>query len=70
MYRPIHSIEDLVAMQHDLVSLERWGIAWGMQFNPKKCHIMTMGRGRSTLTHFYSLCGEILDSVDEAKYFI
>ena len=29
---------------------------------------MAMGRGRSTLTHFYSLCGEILESVDEAKY--
>ena len=68
MYHPIRSIEDQVVMQHDLDSLERWGDAWGMRCNAKKCHIMTMGRGRSTLTHFYSLCGEILESVDEAKY--
>ena len=68
MYHPFSSIEDQVAMQHDLDSLERWGVAWGMGFNAKKCHIMTLGRGRYTLTHFYSLCGEILESVDEAKY--
>ena len=68
MYRPIRSVEDQVAMQRDLDSLERWGDTWGMRFNAKKCHIMTLGRGRSTLMHFYSLCGEILSSVDEAKY--
>ena len=68
MYRPIRSVEDQVAMQRNLDSLERWGDTWGMRFNAKKCHIMTLGRGRSTLMHFCSLCGEILSSVDEAKY--
>ena len=64
MYRPIRSVEDQAAMQRDLDSLERWGDTWGMRFNAKKCHIMTLGRGRSTLMHFYSSCGEILSSLD------
>jgi hypothetical protein len=68
MYRPIRSREDRVALQNDLNSLERWGDAWGMRFNAKKCQIMTVARGRSCLTYLYSLAGQVLECVTEAKY--
>lgn len=68
MYRPIRSMEDQLALQRDLDSLGRWGDTWGMRFNTKKCNIMSLSRGRSPFSHFYTLCGDILSSVQEAKY--
>jgi len=68
LYRPVGSMEDQAALQSDLASLERWGDAWGMHFNAKKCQIMTISRGRSHLVYFYSLSGHTLESVQEAKY--
>lgn len=68
MYRPIRSREDRIALQSDLDSLERWGDAWGMRFNAKKCQIMTVARGRSCLAYLYSLAGQVLEGVKEAKY--
>ena len=68
MYRPISSEADQEAFQRDLKALEVWGDAWGMRFNAKKCHIMTIARGRTRLSRFYTLTGHILSSVQEAKY--
>ena len=69
MYRPITSEADQVSLQRDLTALEGWGETWGMKFNAQKCQIMTIARGRRRLSHFYTLCGHILESVQEAKYF-
>ena len=68
MYRPVHSIEDQVALQGDLVSLEGWADTWGMRFNAKKCQILTISRTRKYLSYFYTLSGHTLDIVDNAKY--
>ena len=68
MYRPIASEVDQVSLQRDLTALERWGETWGMKFNTQKCQIMTIARGRRRLSHFYTLCGHILENVQEAKY--
>ena len=68
MYRPITSEADQVSLQRDLTTLEGWGETWGMKFNAQKCQIMTIARGRRRLSHFYTLCGHILESVQEAKY--
>ena len=40
MYRPVHSLADQLALQADLLALERWGDAWGIRFNAAKCEIM------------------------------
>ena len=63
MYRPVHSLADQLA----LLALERWGDAWGMRFNAAKCEIMQVYRGHG-LVHFYTLCGQVLSVVEEAKY--
>ena len=68
MYRPIRSGADQACFQQDLAALERWGDAWGMRFNAKKCYIMRISRSRSPFTKFYLLCDTVLQEVDSAKY--
>ena len=68
IYRPIRSREDQDILQGDLDSLEQWSDIWGMKFNPSKCTIMSIARSRSPFTHLYSLCGQVLSSVPEARY--
>ena len=68
LYRTISSIEDQLKLQADLKSLEDWASTWGMSFNPSKCTIMAISRSSSPFIFFYSLCGVILQQVDEAKY--
>ena len=63
----VGSIDDQLALQRDLDSLENWAHIWGMGFNPSKCTILTISRS-PPLYKFYSLCGTILQQVSEAKY--
>ena len=34
-------------------NLEQWAVTWGMVFNPSKCYIMSVGKGRTHKPHFY-----------------
>ena len=68
IYRSIHSISDQVALQNDLKSLYNWGITWGLKFNVSKCNIMHLDRKKVHSTLFYTLGGEVISSVNEAKY--
>ena len=65
--RTIDTNEDQAILQKDLLRLESWANHWGMVFNPSKCYMMHIGRGKSTLTHMYELCGTILGSVESEK---
>ena len=67
MYRPVHSLADQLTLQAELLTLERWGDAWGMRFNTWKCQIMQVYRGQG-LVHFYTLCGQVISVVYKAKY--
>ena len=68
LYRTIKSIEDQIAMQKDLTSLEKWADTWGMKFNAKKCHILRIDRGLKTKDHMYELCGHVLKQVPNNPY--
>jgi len=48
IYRVIRSIEDQVALQGDLVRLEKWAKSWGMVFNASKCYMMHISRPSSS----------------------
>ena len=49
-------------------SLYAWGQRWGMFFNVEKCNVMRITRSRSPITKFYTLGGQILEQVNQAKY--
>ena len=68
IYRSIESLSDQLAFQKDLDSLYSWGVTWGLSFNVSKCNIMHLSRSRCKLTRFYTLGGEVIKSVDSAKY--
>ena len=67
VYRAIHSHDDQVILDKDLASLQKWSERWRMSFNPRKCNVLQVSRGDPS-SHFYQLCGEVLQKVSDAKY--
>ena len=65
LYRRIKTMEDNIALQRDLQSLETWAKTWGMRFNAKKCYIMSIN---SKSSQFYELDSHILQQVPENPY--
>ena len=68
IYKTISSLDDTTTLQHDLDSLHEWGLRWGMSFNVTKCNIMHLAWSRQPITKFYTLGGEIIQEVSQAKY--
>ena len=63
IYRPNNTAEDHIILQNDLLTLERWATVWDMQFNPSNCYILSKKRDGDKSLHFYTLCGQVLQSV-------
>jgi len=68
LYRIIDSLEDQVQLQSDLRELEQWAADWGMQFNPSKCHVLSVSKRSHHHQYFYELCDVVLKSVESKKY--
>ena len=68
IYRNIKNKEDQIALQKDLNLLENWGNTWGMSFNAAKCNIMRVSLTRDPKLFNYSLTGQVLEEVMDAKY--
>ena len=68
IYRNIKNKEDQIARQKDQHFLENWGNTWGMRFNAAKCNIMRVSRTRDPKLFNYSLTGQVLEEVMDAKY--
>ena len=68
LYRIIKSAEDQHTLQENLRSLEQWCAKWGMHLNSSKCEVMTICRRRNQLSCMYTINGEVLKTVDKAKY--
>ena len=60
--------EDANILQSDLDTLEEWERTLDMEFNPGKCQVVHITRSRQPLQSQYTLHGQILESVDSAKY--
>ena len=52
LYRVVETISGQVQLQQDLKHLEQWAADWGMAFNPFKCYIMSINKGKNR--HFMS----------------
>ena len=68
IYRNIKYKEDQIALQKYLNLLENWGNTWGMRFNAAKCYIMLVSQTRNPKLFNYSLTGQVLEEVMDAKY--
>jgi len=68
LFRPIESPNDQLQLQHDLNALSLWCRRWGMQFNAKKCNILSISRSRTPFLTSYNIEGQILEQVNTAKY--
>ena len=55
-------------LQSDLDKLQEWERTWDMEFNPSKCQALHIIRTRQQIHSQYTLHGEILESVDCARY--
>ena len=49
--------------------IENGGNTWGMRLNAAKCNIMRVSRARDPKFFNYSLTGQVLEEVMDAKYF-
>ena len=68
IYRNIKNKEEQIALQKDHHLLEKWGNTWGMRFNAGKCNIMRVSQTRNPKLLNYSLTGQVLEEVMDAKY--
>ena len=68
IYRNIKTKEDQISLKKNLNLLENWGNTWGMRFNAAKCSIMRVSRTRDLKLFNYSLTGQVLEEVMDAKY--
>jgi len=66
LYRPVKCIEDSLALQRDLASLEKWSDSWGLSFNAQKCHVICTGKNCNP--YFYQLNNTILKQVPSHPY--
>ena len=44
IFAGIKSREDAETLQADINNLEKWSQTWLLSFNPKKCHVLTLGK--------------------------
>ncbi len=67
LYRPIRSFKDHLKLQNDLHHLESWASKWGMQFNSKKCYVMS-SNSKSSCFHILCMDKNILQHVNCSPY--
>ena len=60
--------DDNQKLQNDLDILQEWEREWDMEFNPSKCQVVHITRSRQPINTTYSMHGQVLDSVDSARY--
>ena len=55
-------------LQKDLDVLQEWEKEWDMEFNQSKCQVGHITRSKRPIQTSYSMHGQVLDSVDSARY--
>ena len=68
VYLTVTSLEDAHTLKADLDPLQEWEQTWDMEFNPGKCQVLRITRSLKPLMSQYTLHGQVLESVDSAKY--
>ena len=68
IFKLITSIQDSLSLQSDIHRLEDWSNKWLLNFNLKKCHVLSIGHFENIKhTHRYELFGTELEHVFQEK---
>ena len=69
LYREVRTHADCHLLQQDLDKLTQWSKTWGMQFNVKKCNIISITNAtKHNISHQYLMDGEIVSPTDTTDY--
>ena len=63
----INNIEDSIALQIDLTTLNLWADRWQMKFNPTKCEVMRISHNKDKRSTRYNISGTELRNVSNYK---
>ena len=67
IYREFNNVDDTLALQSDLDSLENWTKSWQVKFNSEKCEVMRISHKQDKSKHPYYLSNTELRFVDSYK---
>ena len=62
-------MDDIQILQNDLAELTSQKDLWLINFNPIKCEVLTVTRKRLLIIFNYTMHAQILNRVNETKYF-
>jgi len=68
LYRVIKTSDDTSRLQEDIDRLHFWTKNWQMNFNTKKCHVLSISRKREKPVLTYKIGSEHLSEVDSYPY--
>ena len=68
VYLTVQGKNDSDRLQRNLDYLQEWEVKWDMEFSPSKCQVIHITRSRNPIKNKYMMHGQILDSVDNARY--
>ncbi|XP_046846860.1 uncharacterized protein LOC124440511 [Xenia sp. Carnegie-2017] len=67
IYRQINNIDDSIALQIDLTTLDLWADRWQMKFNSTKCEVMRITHNRDKKSMRYNISSTVLRNVSNYK---
>ena len=67
IYRLLIKVEDSIALQSDLTTLDLLADRWQVKFNPSKCKVMRITHTKNKSTTRYHLSGTELRNVSKYK---
>ena len=67
IHRQINNVEDTIALQIDLTTLDLWADRWQMKFNPTKCEVMRISHKKDKRSTRYNVPGTVLRNVSNYK---
>ena len=67
IYRQINKVEDSIALQSDLTTLDLWADRWQVKFNPSKCEVMRITHNKDKSTTRYQVSCTELRNVSNYK---
>ena len=56
-------------LQNDLDKLTEWSKTWGMEFNVKKCNVLSVTlKTKKKLRFRYKMNGQVIQGIQDTKY--